>query len=59
VKESYDKNFSTLKKFNKVSEYEKFFHDYRSVGLTVNMAILPKAIYRFNAITIKFRHNSS
>jgi hypothetical protein len=41
------------KKARKTSEDGKISHAHRSKGLTVKMAILPKAIYRFNAILIK------
>ena len=39
----------------KLSEVGKMFHSHRSVGLIniVKMAILPKSLYRFNAILVK------
>jgi hypothetical protein len=37
----------------KISEDGKISHTHRLTGLTVKMSILPKAIYRFNAIAIR------
>jgi cytochrome b561 len=47
------------KKLKKIPEEGKISHAHGSVGLTVKMAILLKAIYRFNATPSKFQHNSS
>jgi hypothetical protein len=41
------------RKLKNMSEDEKIFHAHGPIGLTIKMAILPKAIYRFNAILIK------
>jgi hypothetical protein len=52
VKELYNKNFNCLKK--EVEEDLKKWKDLpRSWISTIKMTILPKAIYRFNAISIK------
>jgi hypothetical protein len=55
VKDLYDKNFTSLKK--EIEEDLKRWKDLpcSSIGRinTVKMAILMKAIYRFNAIPIK------
>jgi hypothetical protein len=55
VKDLYDKNFKSLKK--EIEEDLRKWKDlpYSWIGRMniVKMAILPKAIYRFNAILIK------
>ena len=53
VKDMYEKNFRSLKK-----EIEEDLREWKNlscswIGRIVNMTILPKAIYRFNAISIK------
>jgi hypothetical protein len=53
AKDLYDKNFKSLKKLKKILEGGEISLAHGLVGLTVKMATLPKAIYRFNAITIK------
>jgi hypothetical protein len=45
---------SSRKKLKKIAD-SKMSHAHGSAGLTVKMAILPKAIYKFNAITIKIQ----
>jgi hypothetical protein len=47
VETGKDDNISNV---NKISNYKK---------IIVKIAILPKAIYRFNEISIKLQHNSS
>ena len=47
----YDKNLKSLKE--EAGEDGKISHAHGLVGLTVKMAILPKAVYRFNAMLIK------
>jgi hypothetical protein len=55
VKDLYDKNFKSLKK--EIKEYLRRWKDLPSSWIgrinIVKMAILSKAIYRFNAIPIK------
>ena len=55
VKDLFDKNFKSLK-----NEIEEDIRKWKNLPFSwtgriniVNMAILPKAIYRFNAISIK------
>ena len=55
VKDLYDKNFKSLKK-----EIEKDLRRWKDLPCSwidriniVKMAILPKAVYRFNAVSIK------
>jgi hypothetical protein len=59
-KDLYDKNFKSLKK--KIKEDCIRWKDLTCslIGRIniVKIAILPKAIYRFNAILIKFQRNS-
>jgi hypothetical protein len=55
VKDLYDKNFKSLKK--EIAEDPRRWKDLPCSWIgrinIVKMAILPKAIYRFNAILIK------
>jgi hypothetical protein len=55
VKDLYDKNFKSLK--NEIEEDPRRWKDLLCLWIgrinKVKMAILPKAIYRFNAISIK------
>jgi hypothetical protein len=55
VKYRYDKNFKSLKKDIKedLRRWKDLPFSWIGVINIVKMAILPKAIYRFNAITIK------
>jgi hypothetical protein len=61
VKDLYDKNFKSLKK--EIKKDLKRWKDLPSSWIhsinIVKMAILPKAIYRFNATLIKTQLNSS
>jgi hypothetical protein len=61
VKDLYDKNFKSLKK--EIREDLRRCKDLRCSWIgrinIVKMAILPKAIYRFNAISSKCQLNSS
>jgi len=53
VKDLYDKNFKSLKK--EIEDLRRWKDIQLRIGriITVKMAILPKAFYRFNTIPIK------
>jgi hypothetical protein len=62
VKDLYDKNFKSVKKENKedLRRWEDLPYSWTGRINIVKMAILLRAIYRFNAIrTSKFQLNSS
>jgi hypothetical protein len=61
VKGLYDNNFKSLKKEIKegLTRWKDVSCSWIGTINIVKMAILPKAIYRFNAISIKFQLNSS
>jgi hypothetical protein len=50
----YEKNFKSLKK--EIEDFRRL-KDFLclKIGLIVKMAVLPKAIYRFNSISIKIQ----
>jgi hypothetical protein len=55
VKHLYNKNFKSLKKeFNDLRRWKDLLCSWIGKINIVKMAILPKAIYRFKAIPIKF-----
>ena len=54
MRDLYDRNLNHWrKKLKKISEDGKISYAHGSMGLTVKITILPKAIYRFSAIPIK------
>jgi hypothetical protein len=61
VKDLYDNNFKSLKK--EIKEDLRRWKDLPCSWIDrtniIKMAILPKAIYRFNGISTKFQLNSS
>jgi hypothetical protein len=61
VKYLYDKNFKSLKKeiIEDLRRWKDFPCSWIGRTNTVKMAILPKAIYRFNEIPTKSQFNSS
>jgi hypothetical protein len=58
VKDLYDKSFKLLKKEILRRWNDLHFSFIHWINMAI-MVILPKVIYRFNAISIKFQHNFS